>query len=84
MVTDYDCWKEDEAPVTVEEVVKRLNENAGNAEAILVRAMTLLPEERTCPCQDALGQAILTDRARIPAEARRRLRAITGRYLGDA
>jgi 5'-methylthioadenosine phosphorylase len=84
MVTDYDCWKEDEDPVTVEEVVKRLNENAQNAEAILVHAVAHLPEERTCPCRDALGQAILTDRERIPAEARRRLRAITGRYLGEA
>jgi 5'-methylthioadenosine phosphorylase len=84
MVTDYDCWKEDEDPVTVEEVVKRLDENARSAEAILVRAMALLPEERRCPCRDALGQAILTDRKAIPAEARRRLQAITGRYLGDA
>ena len=81
MVTDYDCWKEDEAAVTVEEVVARLQENAKNAEAILTRALPLLPAQRTCPCATALAQAILTDRARIPAETLKRLRPIVGARL---
>jgi 5'-methylthioadenosine phosphorylase len=84
MVTDYDCWKEDEDPVTVDEVVKRLNDNATSAEAILTHAVAHLPEERRCACASALAQAILTDRNRIPAAAKKRLKAITGRYLGDA
>jgi 5'-methylthioadenosine phosphorylase len=81
MVTDYDCWKEDEAAVTVEEVVARLHQNAKNAESILTRALPLLPAKRTCPCATALQQAILTDRARIPAEALKRLRPIVGARL---
>ena len=84
MVTDYDCWKEDEPPVTVEEVVARLNDNARNAETILTRALARLPEERRCACATALATAIITDRSRITAAAKTRLRAITGRYLGDA
>jgi 5'-methylthioadenosine phosphorylase len=81
MVTDYDCWKEDEAAVTVEEVVARLHDNAKNAEAIVTRALSLLPEKRSCPCGSALANAVLTDRARIPAEARQRLRPIAGARL---
>ncbi|HET8946347.1 MAG TPA: S-methyl-5'-thioadenosine phosphorylase [Candidatus Polarisedimenticolia bacterium] len=81
MVTDYDCWKEDETAVTVEEIVARLHDNAKNAEAIVTGALALLPEKRSCACGSALAQAILTDRARIPAEAKKRLRPIAGARL---
>jgi 5'-methylthioadenosine phosphorylase len=81
MVTDFDCWKEDEAAVTVEEIVARLHDNAKNAEAIVTRTLASLPDRRTCPCGSALAQAILTDRARIPAEAKERLRLIAGTRL---
>jgi 5'-methylthioadenosine phosphorylase len=81
MVTDFDCWKEDEAAVTVEEIVARLHDNAKNAEAIVTRTLASLPETRSCPCGSALANAILTDRARIPAEALKRLRPIVGNRL---
>ena len=32
--TDYDAWRVGEAPVTVEEVIKTLHTNAGNARAV--------------------------------------------------
>ncbi|XPV77777.1 MAG: S-methyl-5'-thioadenosine phosphorylase [Desulfovibrio sp.] len=40
MSTDYDCWKEDEAPVTWEEVLKTFMENADKATKILVDVIT--------------------------------------------
>ena len=82
MVTDYDCWREEDEPVTVEEVVGRLNDNAAAAQRILSRVATELPERRDCGCASALKNAILTERTGIPAEARERLRLIAGRYLG--
>ena len=36
MSTDYDCWKTDEDPVTVEYVVQNLNANAMNAQRVLI------------------------------------------------
>ena len=81
MVTDYDCWREEDEAVTVQEVVSRLNQNATTAREILRRLAAMPPAARTCPCATALENAILTDRARIPEEARRRLRPIAGRYL---
>lgn len=36
MSTDYDCWKEDEAPVSWEEIVKIFNQNAENVKKILI------------------------------------------------
>ncbi|MGH9749532.1 MAG: S-methyl-5'-thioadenosine phosphorylase [Candidatus Polarisedimenticolia bacterium] len=81
MVTDYDCWRDDEEAVTVEEVVARLQDNAAMAQAIVTRVLDRLPAARTCPCAGALANAILTEPARIPAAARERLAPIVGRYL---
>ena len=81
MVTDYDCWKEVEAAVSVEEVVARLDDNARSAASIIERVASALPETRSCKCGSALKNAILTDRSRIPAEARERLSLILGRHL---
>jgi len=81
MATDYDCWHEEEEPVTVEVVVGRLHQNAATAQKAIAEAVASLPGQRTCPCASALKNAILTDPERIPQAARRRLEAILGRYL---
>ena len=39
MSTDYDCWKEDEAPVTWDEILAVFQENAGNVKRLLVKAI---------------------------------------------
>jgi 5'-methylthioadenosine phosphorylase len=81
LVTDYDCWRVEESPVTVEEVVARLNDNARLAQDLLKRLAESVPEARTCACATALRDAILTERSQIPLEARERLRILAGRYL---
>ena len=81
MVTDYDCWHEEEEPVSVEMLINYLNKNSRNAKRLIARAVTLLPAEFDCPCQHALRQAIITDPKAIPDAARRRLEPIVGKYL---
>ncbi len=81
MVTDYDCWRPEETPVTVDEVVARLNDNAAMAQEILARVAGRLEDHRACPCAAALKNAILTERARIPRETRERLGLLVGKYL---
>jgi len=39
MSTDYDCWKEDEAPVTWEEILAVFNKNASNVKSLLVKVI---------------------------------------------
>jgi len=39
MSTDYDCWKEDEAPVTWEEIVKTFEDNADRVIELLKRVV---------------------------------------------
>jgi 5'-methylthioadenosine phosphorylase len=79
MVTDYDCWHEEEADVTVAEVVARLQQNAAHAQAIIKDLLATMPEGRSCPCAGALDNAVLTEPARIPVTVRDRLRPILGR-----
>ena len=81
MITDYDCWRPEEAAVTVQEVVARLNDNAAMAQSIVAQVLSRLPQARRCDCGRALQNAILTEPSRIPREARERLRPLIGKYL---
>jgi 5'-methylthioadenosine phosphorylase len=81
MVTDYDCWHEEEEPVTVEMLVGHLLKNSANAQRLIREAVALLPDDFDCGCRNALRNAILTDPANIPEATRERLKLIVGRYL---
>jgi len=45
MITDYDCWKDDAEPVTVEIVNGHLKANADNASRLLVEIVSSLEEQ---------------------------------------
>jgi 5'-methylthioadenosine phosphorylase len=81
LVTDYDCWHESHESVSVEMIVTNLQQNSRNAQLIIRQAVKNLPQNRTCPCADALKFALITDPALIPADARDRLQHIVGKYL---
>lgn len=73
MITDYDCWKTDEAHVTVEMVIANLMKNADAAKKIVTLAIPRIPTLSTCGCDQALKNAIMTDRKAWPAATRRKL-----------
>jgi 5'-methylthioadenosine phosphorylase len=79
MVTDYDCWKDDEE-VTVELVIGNLLANAALAKKVVAR---LLPKLKDLPndCASALQGAIFTNPAAIKPAAKKRLKAIIGKYV---
>jgi 5'-methylthioadenosine phosphorylase len=81
MVTDFDCWHPQHDSVTVKEIVENLTRNAANAEKVLHEVVRELPAERTCKCGSAVQYAILTDRKKITAAAKKRLAPIVGKYL---
>jgi 5'-methylthioadenosine phosphorylase len=81
MVTDYDCWKEDEEHVTVEMVIRNLNKNAEAAKAIIRRVLPQIPAKPGWPCHDALKNAIMTQKDLWPAKTKRELAPILKRYL---
>jgi 5'-methylthioadenosine phosphorylase len=81
MVTDYDCWKEDEEPVTADAVIGHLTANVAAAKRILARAVAEVPEDAGWPEHRSLDGAIMTPRAQWPAEAVARLEPILRRFL---
>ena len=82
LVTDYDCWHPDHDSVTVSEIIENLQKNNASAQKIIRAAVPRLPESRDCACKDALKWALITDPARVPAETRKRLDLLVGKYLG--
>jgi 5'-methylthioadenosine phosphorylase len=81
MITDYDCWKVDEAHVTVEMVIANLMKNAATAKAIVARAIPKIPAEPGWPCHSALKNAIMTDRKFWPKQTVASLKPILAKYL---
>ena len=84
MVTDYDCWRQDEEDVTVEAILEVMRANVGHARRLIASVVPLLGGERGCPCKDALRYAIMTAPERIPDEARTRLGLLIDPYLPNA
>jgi 5'-methylthioadenosine phosphorylase len=81
LVTDYDCWREHEAAVTVEAILETLHKNVALAKRILRSALHVAQEPRTCGCSQALKYAVLTPPKYIPATAKRRLALLLARQL---
>ena len=81
MVTDYDCWKTDEAHVTVDMVIANLNKNAETAKDIVTQAIPQIPTEPNWPCHSALKNALLTDKKLWPAAAKKNLKPILEKYF---
>src|SRR6201996_7080291 len=81
MVTDYDCWHEGHDAVTVEQIVAVLNQNSGNAQKVVKAAVRLMPTDLgASPAQSAAKYAIMTDRSMIPAETKKKLDLLYGKY----
>jgi len=81
MVTDYDCWKGDEAHVTVEMVIENLQKNATQAKGVILQVIPQIPKSPNWPCHAALKNAIMTDRRFWPAKTVKELRPLLEKYL---
>jgi len=68
MITDYDCWKIEESPVTAEAVMRHLHANVTAAKAIIRRAIARIPTVADWPEHRSLDGAIMTPRALWPDE----------------
>lgn len=84
MVTDYDCWHPHHDSVTVDQIVAVLIKNAENACNVVRHAVAAMPSARGCKCGSALAHAILTDRKKVPAATRQKLKLIIGKYMKAA
>ena len=84
MVTDFDCWHPDHDAVTVQDIIRVLNSNAGKARDLVVRLATGFPREHEpCPIGSdrALDTALITAPEARDPELLKKLDAVAGRVL---
>jgi 5'-methylthioadenosine phosphorylase len=81
LVTDYDCWHPDHDSVTVEMIIANLMQNARTAQQAIATAVGRVPAARTCACKDALATAIITRPEVVPAQTKKDLAPIIGKYM---
>ncbi len=79
--TDYDAWHEEETPVTVNMIIATLRSNMELSKRLVKLAISRLPDTRTCPCPDALKNAIVTDPKAIAPDRKEHLNLIIGKYI---
>ncbi len=75
-VTDDDCWKTDEAAVTVESVIENLQASTQMAQRVIQAAIAQIPLDANTACHHALKDAIFTPRAAWPEQTRLNLAPI--------
>ena len=81
MITDYDCWKVEEEPVSAQTVIGHLMANAETARKVLVDLIPRIPMEPNWPEHSALDSALVTERKLWPATTVKKLKPILRRFL---
>src|SRR6266404_5654870 len=80
MITDYDCWKVEEEPVSAQTVIGHLMANSETARKVLVDLIPRLPMEANWPEHSALDSALVTERRLWPAATVKKLEPILRRF----
>jgi 5'-methylthioadenosine phosphorylase len=83
MITDYDCWKVEEEPVSAQTVLGHLKANAETARKIILDVIPRIPGEPNWPEHFALDTALITDRALWPKATVEKLKPILERFLTE-
>lgn len=77
LVTDYDCWHPGEAHVTADLAIANLMKNAGHAQQVLVKAISLIAQAQPKSiAHTALGSGLVTPATAMSAEVRKRLEVL--------
>lgn len=79
--TDYDCWHSTEQSVTVEMILETLKKNVAVSREMIKGAVAMIKHPRRCRCARALEYAIITDKKKIPAKAKKDLNLLIEKYL---
>lgn len=83
MVTDYDCWHEEEENVSVTNVLEVMHANADKAKAAVAHLVKLLSEtpRAPSPIDTCLDFALITAREAFDPALVKKLDAVAGRVL---
>jgi 5'-methylthioadenosine phosphorylase len=81
MITDYDCWKVEEEPVSAQTVIGHLMANAETAKRVIVDLIPRIPRDPNWPEHSALDSALVTERQLWPEATMEKLKPILKRFL---
>ena len=79
-VTDYDVWHESEEPVSVEMILKILQDNTKTAQSALHILLDEMTPEQECECADTLSSAMVTRPDLIPEITKNKLKLLIKKY----
>jgi 5'-methylthioadenosine phosphorylase len=80
-VTDYDCWQESCAPLSIDAILNNQRQQIEKIREIIRLAVSRIADKRACECAWALKTAIVTNPKLIPPEQKAKLKLIIGKYL---
>jgi len=84
MVTDYDCWHPDHDAVTVDAIIKVLQQNAENAKMLVKQIVPMIasdPSLSDAAAKKALDYALITAPEKRDPALLKKLEAVAGRVL---
>ncbi len=79
--TDYDCWKVEETPVTVEMVISHVTNNTNNVKKALPAIVKRISKYEVTQHSEAARFAIISSREKISPAAKKRLHVLYGKYF---
>ena len=79
-VTDYDVWHESEEAVSVDQLIKILNQNTVKAQEAIRNLVANFDPEEECEHHNALSSALITDPSKIPAEELEKVSLLVEKY----
>jgi 5'-methylthioadenosine phosphorylase len=80
IVTDYDCWKEHEEHVSVEMVIKMMQQKIAAIKTMIPAFTREMSAIKDCACRHAAESALMTDPSLIPYEVKRKLHLFYAKY----
>ncbi len=81
MITDYDCWKEEEESVNAHAVIEHVHANAENAKRVLQKVIPSIPETPNWSQHCSLENAIVTAKELWPEQTASNLAPLISRFL---
>jgi 5'-methylthioadenosine phosphorylase len=80
-VTDYDVWHTSMEPVTVDMVIRTLNQNTRIAQDGIHNLALNFKERITCACQNALSSALITNPEAVDLDTKEKLDLMVKKYM---
>lgn len=80
-VTDYDVWHMSEEAVSVDMVIQTLKKNTKVLQQSILTLVENLPAETQCSCNNALQNALITNRQHISPESKQKLNLLINKYI---